>query len=221
MPKPRLVRAAPPPAATPARTSRRRLRPAARRAELLGHALAVFARRGLGRAGHAEIAAAAGVAVSTVFVYFPTRADLVDAVLDEVDRFQTELARSIHARAAPASELVLDHIRAFTAAVATHPDHARVWLDWSTAIRDEVWPRYLRFQDGIVAIITVTLQRGQREGDIHPSVDTDAEARLIVGSAHMLAQMAFSRCPPERLERYMRTLLATAVGPGPQAAQDP
>jgi AcrR family transcriptional regulator len=44
----------------------------------------VFAEGGLGAARHAEIAERAGVAVSTVFVYFPTREDLVRDVLDAV-----------------------------------------------------------------------------------------------------------------------------------------
>ena len=34
-----------------------------------------------------KIAAAAGTSVATTFVYFPTRGDLVGAVLDEVQRF--------------------------------------------------------------------------------------------------------------------------------------
>jgi AcrR family transcriptional regulator len=73
--------------ARPPAPLRRRLSPGARRAELMACALAVFARRGLGEARHAEIAAEAGVSVATVFVYFPTREALVDAVLDEVDGF--------------------------------------------------------------------------------------------------------------------------------------
>ena len=65
----------------------RRLNPAARRAQLLACAMQVFARRGLGAARHAEVAATAGMSVATVFVYFPTRELLVKAVLDEVARF--------------------------------------------------------------------------------------------------------------------------------------
>ena len=69
---------------TAAAPRRRRLAPEARRAELMAVAIEVFARRGLGEARHAEIAAEAGVSVPTVFVYFPTRDALVHAVLDHV-----------------------------------------------------------------------------------------------------------------------------------------
>ena len=48
--------------------------------------LEVFARRGIGRGGHADIAEIAQVSVATVFNYFPTREDLVDDVLNYVVR---------------------------------------------------------------------------------------------------------------------------------------
>ena len=44
-------------------------------------AIEVFSRRGIGRAGHAEIAEQAKVSVATVFNYFNTREELVDEVL--------------------------------------------------------------------------------------------------------------------------------------------
>ena len=58
------------------RSARKRLPPDERRAQLLAIAIDVFAERGLGAARHAEIAERAGVAVSTVFVYFPTREEV-------------------------------------------------------------------------------------------------------------------------------------------------
>lgn len=194
------------------RAPRRRLTPEVRRAELLEHALAVFARRGLGRAGHAEIANAAGVAVSTSFVYFPTRVALMRAVLDEVAAFQTDLAVRAHSGDKPAPEKIREHVRAFANAVDTHPDYARVWLDLSTAIREDVWPQYLAFQDRILAIIGKTIERGKEEGEIASDVDADSEAWLIVGSAQMLAQMKFTQFPADRLDRFIDRLVSTAVG---------
>ena len=89
----------------------------------------VFARRGLGAARHAEIAKEAGVSVPAVFFYFPTREELVTAVLDEVDNFLMEMAENVHANERPAPEILLAHAQAFAASVDTHPDYARVWLD--------------------------------------------------------------------------------------------
>jgi TetR/AcrR family hemagglutinin/protease transcriptional regulator len=191
----------------------RRLPPAERRAHLLACALRVFARRGLGEARHAEIAAEARVSLSTVFFYFPTRAALVGAVLDEVARFLLAMSGELHARTdRPAPRVLLDHARAFAASVATHPDHARVWLDWSTSIRAEVWPRYLAFQRTVAEIIERTIARGQREGTIPRHVEPESAALLVVGAAHMVAQLQFSRQDPAKLERFLLTLVRAAAG---------
>jgi len=191
---------------------RRRLAPEARRSQLLAGALAVFAERGLARAGHAEIAARAGVSVATVFVYFPTREALVAAVLDEVERLLVEMARAVHERPDPAPALVTAHVRAFTASVDTHPDHVRVWLDWSTAIGADVWPRYLAFQERMVAVLARTIDAGRHAGTIPAAVDPAGAGRLLVGSAHMLAQMKFTHRAAAEVERFVDTLVRAALG---------
>ena len=190
----------------------RRLAPAERRAQLLECALRVFAHRGLGGARHAEIAKEAGVSVPTVFFYFPSRVDLLTAVLDEVERFYYDMAKRIHGRDLPAPRLMLDHAMTFANSVDTHPDYARVWLDWSTAIRDEVWPRYLEFQGRVIRIMEKTIRRGQREGLLAANVDPGDEAHLMFISAHMIAQMKFARESPERIERFLQTLVRIAIG---------
>jgi TetR/AcrR family hemagglutinin/protease transcriptional regulator len=194
----------------PKRARARRLDPAERRPQLLQCAIRVFARRGLGGAHHAEIAREARVSVPTVFFYFPTREALVMAVLDEVARFLTEMTVRIHSSAGPAPQLVLAHAQAFADSVETHPDYARVWLDWSTAIREEIWPHYLQFQEKIVAIIADTIRRW-RLGRAIIDDEADDDARLIVGSAHMIAQMKFTRCPPDKVDRFLRTLVRSTL----------
>lgn len=201
-----------PGAARAGRPARRRLAPEARRAELLACALEVFARRGLGEARHAEIAAAAGVSVATVFFYFPTREALVDAVLDAVERFLLGMAEGVHASSDTADVVLLAHVRAFAASVDTSPAQARVWLDWSTAVRDDVWKRYLVFLDRMLAIVRATLERGRREGTISRGSDADGQARLLVGSAHMLALMKFSGSPPGKIEDFFGTLMEAVIG---------
>jgi TetR/AcrR family hemagglutinin/protease transcriptional regulator len=190
----------------------RRLPPAERRAQLLRCALRVFARRGLGEARHAEIAKEGRVSLSSVFFYFPTRPALVQAVLDEVERFYLDMARRIHGQNLPVPHILWEHSLVFAESVDTHPDYARVWLDWSTAIRDEVWPRYLDFQERLVRILEKSVHRGQREGTFAPDVDAEDIGRFLLSSAHMVAQMKFTRCAPERVERFMRTVIRSAIG---------
>ena len=198
----------------PASPQRRtRLDPTARRAQLLDCALTVFARDGLGRGNHAAIAARAGVSVATVFHYFPSREDLVGAVLDEVETFFIGLASDIHGRDAPLPQLLVDHGDAFLRAADTHSQYVRVWLDWSTAIRESVWPRYVQFQERLVAIVAASLDRGRERGETAESVVAEDTARLFVGNAHMAALMKFAPHPGQDLHRLVRRAVAALLAP--------
>ena len=185
-----------------------RMLPEDRRAQLLEAALRVFARRGLGAARHAEVAEAAGVAVSTVFVYCETRPALVQAVQDEVRRYYSVVAHAVHdgSRDNPLA-LILKHARAFADSVDTHPDHARVWLNWSSTVRDDAWTAYRAMEDEILDILAATLERGQREGMINPGIHPEDGARLAVGAAHMIARMKLSDRSPEDVERFLQSII--------------
>ncbi len=195
------------------RSRARRLLPETRQAQLLACAVRVFARRGIGAARHAEVGEAAGVALSTVFVYFPTRADLVAAVLDEVEKLYVELAERVHASQRPAPELLLAHAAAFAQSVDRHPDHARVWLDWSSAVGvDELWPRYRRMEKRVVAAIAGTLARGQRDRSLSPEVEAEDGARIAIGAAYLIAQMKLSRRPQPDVARFVGALVRVLTG---------
>jgi TetR/AcrR family hemagglutinin/protease transcriptional regulator len=202
-------------AAHPARVApaRRRLPPEERRAQLLDVALRVFARSGLGQARHAEIAAEAGVAVSTVFLYFPTREALVGAVLDEVERFYLGLMDETLGRAPTARGGLEAMAEVFVASLESKLPYALVWLDWSTSFRAEYWQRFLRFTERIRERIEITIRRGQDEGSVGADRDPDSSARLFVGSAQMAVQMKLTGAGPDAIARFRRTLLDTAIGP--------
>ena len=183
-----------------------------RRALLLRCAISVFARRGIGAAHHAEIAREAKVSVPTVFVYFPTRDALLSAVLDEVARFFSEMAETIHDQHRPAPEIILHHTRAFADAVATHPDHTRVLLEWSTALREEVWPLYAKFHDKAVAMIARTIRRWRMETGSDRDPDAEDDARVIAATGYVLVQMKMANLPAARIERFLQTLVRDTLG---------
>jgi TetR/AcrR family transcriptional regulator, hemagglutinin/protease regulatory protein len=197
-------------------SSRRRRAPALdkaeRRALLLGSAIRVFARRGIGAARHAEIAREAKVSVPTVFFYFPTREALVSAVLDEVARFFTEMAETIHSKPYPAPEIILEHTRAFADAVDTHPDHTHLLLEWSTALRDEVWPRFLRFQEHVIATIARTIRRWRMETGSDRDPEAEDDARVIATTGYVLVQMKAAKLSNSRIERFLQTLVRDTLG---------
>lgn len=194
------------------RAKRRRLDPATRKAELLKAAISVFAKRGLSRATHADVAEESGCSLATVFVYFPRRDDLVAAVLEDVERFYTEILGAEEVRGGTALDALRASIDTFTRSVSSDEDRARIWLEWATAVRDDTWPRYLAFQERVVTRVGATIERGKRERSVPVNADGDDAARLLIGAAHMLAQMKFSGQPETKIARFVRTLTAVALG---------
>ncbi len=190
---------------------RRRLPPEERHAQLLQIAIDVFADRGLGAARHAEIAERAGVAVSTVFVYFETREALVDAVLDEVARFFIEAAERLHGQDKGCVEILRDVGDAFLAFLETHRSHAIVWLEWGSAVREDVWPRYRAFTERIVAITKRTLERGREEGCVAPNADIESLARLFASSSQSIARLQLGDVDPGTVARFQETVLRAIV----------
>jgi TetR/AcrR family hemagglutinin/protease transcriptional regulator len=160
----------------------------------------------------------AGLSVGSVFNYFPTRDALVEAVLDEVARFILEdVLVPIQRDHVPAPQVLLESALAFAASIEDHPDHARVWLDWSTAVRDEVWTRYLAFQERVLQLLGATTERGKREGSLPAELDTEDAVRLLVGSAHMIAQMQIAGSAADRVRHFIESIIAGFIFRPPQA----
>lgn len=172
----------------------------------------VFADRGLGRAGHADVARAAGVAVPTTFTYFKNRSVLVCAVLDAVARYFDAMADRFHGTDQIAPRALLGHAVAFATSVDSDPDYARVLLEWSTAIREDVWPLFLRFQERMIQRCEHTIRRGQLEGSIASDVDAESAALMMIGSSWLVIQMGFTRWPAERVHRFLLAQLRGAIG---------
>lgn len=124
--------------------TRTRLSPEKRKQQLLDFSLEVFARRGIGRAGHADIAEMANVSVATVFNYFPTREALVEQVLHQVEnRFSQVLGECLGAPNRPLYPRLTCFTNNLIDAVLEQQDWLKVWYEWSTSVRDEIWPQFI------------------------------------------------------------------------------
>ena len=115
-------------------------------------------------------------------------------------------------RKSPRQRAIRHYVDAFTDSVGTHPDYARVWLEWSTAIRDEIWPQYLAFQERIASALAATIKRGKADATIAADIDAYEAARLMIGASHMLAQMKFSGEPDEKISHFVGTLVTAVFG---------
>jgi AcrR family transcriptional regulator len=196
----------------PARAAR--LTPQARREQLAHHALAVFASHGLSVARHSDLATAAGVSLPTTLHYLPSREALVKLVLDEVSRFFLE---DILAAQAAARRLATEAIEAvllgFDDAIETHPHHVRIWLEWSVAVRGELWPLYLEFYAGALKGIGQLISRGKRQGCIARSVEVKDASRVIVSLAHMIVQMKFAGSSRAQIAHTVQSLVRSYLAP--------
>ncbi len=190
---------------------RRRLPPEERRAELLAHAIDVFAEKGIGAARHAEIASRAGVAVSTVFVYFPTREKLVEDVLDEVAEFFLRLLEAHHGQEKPAARVLAELGESFLSLLESHRSHVLVWLEWGSAVRADVWPKYRAFTERAVAITRRTIERGKSEGSVAADADAESLARLFASSSQSIARLQLGDVDDGTVRRFQDTVLRAVL----------
>ncbi|CAJ1792665.1 HTH-type transcriptional regulator LuxR [Aeromonas dhakensis] len=179
---------------------RTRLSPEARRNQLMECAIEVFSRRGIGRAGHAEIAEQAKVSVATVFNYFNTREELVDEVLAEIERFVHQMLEQAYSGQGPVSDSIRRHVKLFVDAAYDQPDHASIWLEWSSSVREEVWPRYAKLLDKALERIAPHLQRAMDAGEIQSVLSAQDLARSLTGFGYVMMQMINQPRRPSREE---------------------
>ena len=179
---------------------RTRLSPEARRSQLMECAIEVFSRRGIGRAGHAEIAEQAKVSVATVFNYFNTREELVDEVLAEIERFVSQMLSQAYGDQGSIFDKIQRHVRLSVDAAYDQPDYAGIWLEWSSSVREEVWPRYTRLLDQCLELIASELQTAMDAGEITSVLSAQDLARSLTGFGYVMMQMINQPQRPVRQE---------------------
>lgn len=172
--------------------ARRRLNPSQRKRLLMDDAIRVFSRRGIGRAGHTEIAQLSGVSVATVFNYFNTRETLVEAVLNEVETFVIKLSIEALKKGSTPEETLEACITTFLDACHQHPDYIKVWLEWSSSVREDTWPLYLAFQERLLEIIRVQIEHAISKDLLATGLPASDRARWALGNLHMLVSMVFA-----------------------------
>ena len=170
---------------------RRRLAPEERKRLLLNDAVEIFATRGIGRGGHTEIAELGGVSVATVFNYFNTREDLVDAVLDDVETQLLSLAEEVYSQGDEPLDAIQNHIKSFLKMCETNPAYIKVWLEWSCSIREDIWPKYISFQNKLLDMMAKQIDKAIKNGDLAPGLSASERARWLLGTSQMLVSLAF------------------------------
>lgn len=196
----------------PQRARAARLTREERSARIRLSALRVLAENGIGHTNHSMVAAEAGVAVQTIFFYYPTHAELTAAVLESVGtRIVDESVRAVF-KAEPDCLRALERmLLVFAALIDKDRDLARVWLDWSTAVRDATWALYLRVHADACALVADRLAAEQARGALAAGLDPAEAAQVVIGLAHMVAQMKLAGNADDQIGRIIRSLLHSYI----------
>ena len=206
----------------------KRLQPADRRRQLLTTAVDLFAEKGVGEAGHADIAQRVGVSTATSFVYFPTRQALMQAVFADVHRFFMEvfdgidegLDRAPHTGFGLASvQRILQRLaKRVLVLVDSHPAYVRVWLGWSARFDHDSRQAYLCFQNEILARLDAVLKDGFKAGpNGRPVLEKNREqsdqsdSRILLAACQALVVMKIDGESPKMLMRFTDRAIDTVL----------
>jgi len=174
------------------RTRAQRLAPEERKRQLTRYAIQAFATYGIGRANHAQVASLAKVAVPTVFLYFPTRESLVDAVLNEVETLLLTIIRTeAKKKDLTAFEKLLNLLSSYIDAMDNNTDLVKVFLDWTTCFEEYLSNCMQAYLKKLVAALSEIVEDGKKNKEFDASVDPKDAALMIYSSANMLAQLKF------------------------------
>ncbi len=176
----------------------------------------IFAEQGIGHANHSEVAVAAGVSLPTLFYHYPDHASLTRAVLAKVSHFLLDTIGRTAIEEGPGGIDAIERILLRLAnALDEHRDLIRIWLDWSTARSSEAWSEYLEFNDKARHLVEPLVAQGQKAGEADLELDISTASRVVVGMAHMVAQMSLTSRPADEIELAVHRLTRGLFRPAP------
>jgi AcrR family transcriptional regulator len=204
-------KATPGPRKAPASTLTRGHKKKARtRRQLLDAALRIYARAGVGDLALNTLAEEAGVSNGTVYNYFRSREQVLEAV-------GLELAVQLSEQILTVSEAVDSGAERLSIAVRTFMNKARTDPDWTRALITVV--RYAEgMRSTLATYLRADLQAGRRQGDFHYAHEEMAMSMVIsatLGAMNLLVEDG----EVEHADRIAAEMVLQALGVAPEKAK--
>jgi AcrR family transcriptional regulator len=167
-----------------------------RQLDLLEAATRVFARDGIAKAKMADIAAEAGMSVSSIYDYYPSKEDLAYEIpIRRLAQFYAAFLAET-----PSLSTMRECLHLF---LSMTTDYARRNPDWARLLYLEIWPSVLieearvrRAVDDFGRIVVAMVREGSRRGEWSHKIDPYQTATILMGSiTHMLITWLLYRRP--------------------------
>jgi AcrR family transcriptional regulator len=178
-----------------------------RQQDLLEAATRVFARDGIAKAKMADVAAEAGISVSSIYDYYPSKEDLAYEIpIQRLAQFYAEFLAQ-----APQRVTMRERLQLFLLMAA---DYARRNPDWARLLYLEIWPSVLieearvrRAVDDFGRIVVEMLREGSRLGEWDANLDPYRTATILMGSVtHLIITWLLYR-RPENLSQAAKPMV--------------
>jgi len=189
---------------------------AQRRAQIIKGARTCFLRKGFHAATTAEISAEAGVSVANLYQYFPTKDDLVQALIE--DDLAEDLALVRLVDEAGSLREGLARIDTLLAAEPDYAEQTRLKLEIiAEAARNSQIAAVVSAADArMVAAMITLLERRQQAGEVRPEADPVVIAELILALYDGLyGRLAFSGANQARMTRAASQMIIDAFANPP------
>ncbi|MGA2305506.1 MAG: TetR/AcrR family transcriptional regulator [Acidimicrobiales bacterium] len=153
-----------------------------RRRQILDASVECFAREGFHRSSMAQIIAEAGVSAGTIYLYFTSKEEIVEAIAEERHALESALASA--ALANPDTAQALHDLAAGYLDWLSDPleqKRRRVTVQvWAEALRSERVASIVRDGVGQRHQVADFVRERQQRGELIPSVDADALSRAML-----------------------------------------
>lgn len=178
--------------------------PAEKRERILRAAALILGRDGIGGARMGDVAREAGVSHGSVFSYFPTKDDMVRAVVERGMAMQAErFAPSEAGYGAGFGEAVRAVLRGAWELASAEPELISLWLSLSLAENARFADAILPLERDATTRWLSLVGRGKAEGAVDPTIDERAAAFLLDSLAAQLMKSRASDLERRKLEQLL------------------